>query len=189
MLFSFQWEYGIICLQAKNLTNFLRGGKMTLFKKNKNQASSAKKEKKKIVKISKKAIQHSSLGEFTQGDKKHPPRLKSGGHGEENIRELKNRGIDYKITKEYPNGVRVGNVSNHQDKRKRELNKQMWFPKNWKRSTIKKAGEKTIQEERNKKEDGKISIGTYRKVKVGVIWTNGKVATIFPYHKQSGGKR
>ena len=155
---------------------------MLLFKKK------SKKGKKK-EKISKKAIQHSSLGEFTQGDKKHPPRLKSGGHGEENIRELKKRGIDYEITKEYPNGVRVGNVSNHQDKRKREKNGQTWFPKNWNRNTIKKAGEKTIHEEKTKKEDGKITIGTYRKVKIGVIRTNGKVASIFPYYKQSGGKR
>ena len=34
-----------------------------------------------------------------------------------------------------------------------------------------------------------MSIGTYKKVKLGVILTKGKVATIFPYHKQSGGKK
>ena len=57
------------------------------------------KKRQKKESISKKAIRHSSLGEFTKGDKKHPPRLKGGGHGEENIRELKKRGIDYKIIK------------------------------------------------------------------------------------------
>ena len=163
---------------------------MSLFKKKvkQKQVGVTKKEKKK-EKIPKKAIQHSSLGEFTQGDRKHPPRLKSGGHGEENIRELKKRGIDYEITKEYPNGVRVGNVSTHKDKQKRAGEGQSWFPKEWTRDTIKKAGEKTIREEKEKKKDGETSIGTYKKVKVGVKRTKGKVATIFPLNKQSGGKR
>lgn len=145
--------------------------------------------KPKKEKISKKAIEHSSLGEFTKGDNKHPPHLKSGGHGEENIRELKKRGIDYEITKEYPNGVRIGNVPTHKDKKKRTSNKQSWFPKDWTRDTIKQAGEKTISEEKTKHKDGETSIGTYKKVKVGVIRTKGKVATIFPLNKQSGGKR
>ena len=146
-------------------------------------------KKQKKEKISKKAIQHSSLGEFTQGDRKHQPRLRSGGHGEENIQELNKRGMEYNITKQYPNGVRVGNVPTHKDKQKRELNKQSWFPKNWTRDIIKKAGEKTISEEKAKRKDGEISIGTYKKVKVGVIRTKGKVTTIFPLNKQSGGKR
>lgn len=162
---------------------------MNLFKKKAKNANKNTRKKEKKEKISKKVIQHSSLGEFTNGDKKHSPRLRSGGHGEENIRELKKRGIDYEIIQEYPNGVRVGNVSNHQDKRKREKNGQTWFPKNWNRNTIKKAGEKMILEGKVNKEDGKISLGTYRKVKVGIIRTNGLVATIFPYYKQSGGKR
>ena len=162
---------------------------MLLFRKEENKQGSTKKEKKKREKISKKAIQHSSLGDFTQGDKKHPPRLKSGGHGEENIRELKRRGIEYNITKQYPNGVRVGNVSTHKNKQKRAGEGQSWFPKEWTRDTIKKAGEKTIREEKEKKKDGETSIGTYKKVKVGVKRTKGRVATIFPLNKQSGGKR
>ena len=54
---------------------------------------------------------------------------------------------------------------------------------------LRRAGEKTIREEKEKKPDGKTSVSTYKKVKVGVIRTNGKVATIFPLNKQSGGKR
>ena len=146
-------------------------------------------KKQKKEKISKKAIQHSSLGEFTQGDRKHQPRLRSGGHGEENIRELEKRGIEYNITKQYPNGVRVGNVPNHDKPKKRADEGQSWFPKDWTRDTIRRAGEKTIREEKEKKIDGKTSVSTYKKVKVGVIRTNGKVATIFPLNKQSGSKR
>ncbi len=162
---------------------------MHLFKekvRNKKEES-AKKEK--IEKISKKAILHSSLGEFTQGDKKYPSRLRGGGHGEENIRELRKRGIEFNITKQYPNGVRVGNVPTHKDKQKRASNRQSWFPQDWTRDTIRRAGEKTIREEKEKKTDGKTSVSTYKKVKVGVIRTKGKVATIFPLNKQSGGRR
>ena len=46
-----------------------------------------------------------------------------------------------------------------------------------------------MREEKEKKPDGKTSIGTYKKVKVGIKRTKGKVATIFPLNKQSGGKR
>ena len=74
--------------------------------------------KPKKEKIDKKAIAHSSLGDFTKGDRIHPPRLKSGGHGEENLRKLRQKGIDYNITKQYPNGVRVGNIPTHKDKQK-----------------------------------------------------------------------
>ena len=97
---------------------------------------------------------------------------------------LKKRGIEYNITKQYPNGVRVGNVSNHKDKQKRDFDKQTWFPKNWTRKTIKKAGEKTINSIPYKLPDGMNTFGTYKKVKVVVKRTNGRVHTIFPYYKQ-----
>lgn len=141
--------------------------------------------KPKREKISKKAIEHSSLGEFTQGDKKHPSRLKRGGHGEENIQKLKSLGIGYNIVKQYPNGVRVGNVFGHKDPQKRNANKQTWFPKWWTRNTIKAAGERTINSSRKKLKDGKTLFGMYKKVKVGVIRTKGKVATIFPHYNQT----
>ena len=145
--------------------------------------------KPKKEKIAKRAIEHSSLGDFTKGDKKHSPRLRSGGHGEENLRELRKKGINYNITKQYPNGVRVGNIPTHKDKQKRNLNKQTWFPKNWTRETIKKAGEKTINSIPYKLPDEMNTFGTYKKVKVVVKRTNGRVHTVFPHYKQSGGKR
>ena len=153
------------------------------------KSSNNKTKKLKKEKISKKAIKHSSLGEFTKGDKKHPSRLSAGGHGEENIRELKRRGIDYNITKQYPNGVRVGNIPTHKDKQKRNSNKHTWFPQNWTRGTIKKAGEKTILTSTNDKPNKHNIYGTYKSVKVIVKKIDGKVHTIYPHYKQSGGKK
>ena len=146
------------------------------------------KKRPKKEQISKKTIEHSSLGEFTKGDKKRASRLKSGGHGEENIQELNRRGIEYNITKQYPNGVRVGNVPTHKDKQKRDSNKQTWFPKSRTRKTIKKAGEKVINSTPYKLSDGMNAFGIYKKVKVVVMRTNGGARTVYPYYKQSGGK-
>ena len=147
------------------------------------------KRKKRKEKIGTKAIIHSSLGEFTTGNKTHPPRFDSGGHGEENIRELNRRGIKFNIVKTFPNGVRIGNVPTHKQPFKRKKNGQAWFPKNWTRKTIKNAGEKTINSRPYKLPDGRIMFGAHKKVKIGVIRNNGIVRTIFPCYKQSGGKK
>lgn len=145
--------------------------------------------KNKREKISNSTIEHSSRGTFTAGGKNNKPKLLSGGHGEENIQTLKKYGWNYNIVAKYPNGVRLGNVPSHKDKRKRKGDWQVWFPKNWTRRTIKQAGEKTISSIPYKLPDGFHMYGMYKKVKVGVIRTGGKVATIFPYYKQSGSKK
>ena len=145
--------------------------------------------KQKKEKINNSAIEHSSRGTFTSGDKNHKPRLLSGGHGEENLQSLKKYGRDYNIVAKYPNGVRLGNIPSHKKPRNQKGEWQVWFPKSWTRKTIRKAGEKTINSIPYKLPDGYHMYGTYRKVKVGVIRTKGKVATIYPYHKQSGAKK
>ncbi len=135
-------------------------------------------------KISRKAIIHSSLGEFTKNGKPY-----RGGHGEENIRELKKRGIDYNVVEQYPNGVRLGNIPSHEQSWRRHGSMHTWFPKTWTRRTIKRAGEKVINSVPYKLPDHMYLFGTHRKVKVAVVRHKGRPATIFPYYKQSGGKR
>lgn len=137
--------------------------------------------------MSNKAVVHSSLGEFKNGKQKTPPRMISGGHGEENIQRLKQLGTKYNIVEQYPNGVRLGNIPSHWEKQQRTGTGHTWFPKSWTRRTIKKAGEKVANSVKYKLRDGIKLFGTYRNVKVAVIRTNGKIATVFPYYKQSGG--
>ena len=127
--------------------------------------------------ISEKTLFHSSKGEFTKTN-----RLKSGGHGQESLNYMDKNNIKYNIVKTYPNGVRVGNVPNHINKIKRTANNQSWFPKEWNRATIKKAGQ-TVSKGK-KYPDGKTKIGKHKKVTVGIIRNNGKIATIFPLNKQ-----
>lgn len=145
--------------------------------------------KRRKEKIRNSVLEHSSRGTFSVGDKNHLPRLISGGHGEENISALKNYGWDYNIVAKYPNGVRLGNVPSHKEKRKRSGDWQVWFPRTWTRHTIRKAGEKTANSLPYKLPNGYKMFGTYKKVKVCIIRTNGKSATIFPYYKQSGSKK
>nr|WP_256332323.1 EndoU domain-containing protein [Paenibacillus sp. CF095] len=56
-------------------------------------------------------------------------RLINGGHGQDNINYLLKNKIAFNITKEYENGVRVGNIPNHKNKAKRSGEGQAWFPK------------------------------------------------------------
>ena len=145
-------------------------------------------------KISEFALVHSNEGTFmnvkSPKPKKSPFRMKSGGHGEDNIKLLKKYGIKYNIIKTYPNGVRVGNVEGHKEPKKRNSNGQTWFPKSWTANDIQKAGEHVAALESNKHiKDGYNMYGMWKGVKVVVRKTNGKVATIFPDVKQPTKKK
>lgn len=133
-------------------------------------------------KIENTAIKHSCLGTYN----KAKTRLVSGGHGQQAIRYMKRKGIDYNVNKTYSNGVRVGNVTNHKNKLKKTGNNQSWFPKWWNNKTIKRAGQVTALGK--KLDNGKIKVGYYGNVKVGIIRTNGKIATIFPLCLQTNKK-
>lgn len=144
------------------------------------------------------AVVHSNEGDYTKAGKKNPIRLKAGGHGQAGINELDKYGIKYNIVKTYPNGVRVGNIPNHKQKMKQTGTRQAWFPKNWSSKDIKHAGEHVANLKGNRHihmNDGKPVYGMWKGVRVGVIRTNGKIATIFPDSKQpyktnkKGGKR
>ena len=90
-------------------------------------------------------------------------------------------GITYNIVKTYSNGVRVGNVPDHKDGRKREGIGQSWFPESWSPKDIIRAGEHVAGLKKNRHvPDGKIVYGMYKGVRVGIIRTNGKIATVFP---------
>lgn len=127
-------------------------------------------------------IEHSSKGEFT----KNSNRLEKGGHGQENIEYLKKNNIEFNVVKTYKNGVRVGYVPGHISRKKQTGIEQSWFPKNWGRATIKRAGQVVSRGEKSK--DGVIKEGHYGNVNVGVIRTNGSIATIFPMSVQKDKK-
>lgn len=132
--------------------------------------------------ISNSAIIHSSKGNYTRTN-----RLRSGGHGQEAINYMDKNNIEFNIVKTYPNGVRVGNVPAHKDKIKQTKTNQSWFPKNWTRKDIKKAGQ--IVAIGKKYPDGKTKHRKTNGIDVGIIRTNGKIATIFPLDKQENKKR
>ena len=131
---------------------------------------------------------HSFDGEFIANNKTGKlSKLKSGDHGQSCIDLMDKNGLKYKITKTYPNGVRVGYVEDHKDKRKRSGNNQSWFPKNWTQKDMVRAGEHVGKLKSNKHtKDGVSMYGVYKGVRVGVIRTNGHIATIFPDSNQSG---
>ncbi len=131
------------------------------------------------------AVVHSNEGAYTKSQKGKKIRLISGGHGQAGMNELDKYGIGYNIVKTYPNGVRVGNIPTHKNKMKQTGTGQAWFPKTWTSKDIKHAGEHVANLKGNRhKKDGVAVFGNWKGVRVGVIRTNGKIATIFPDSKQ-----
>ena len=97
-------------------------------------------------------------------------------------------GIEYHVEKTFPNGVRVGYIPNHKDRLKRQSGGQTWFPANWTEKDIRHAGEHVAGLKGNRHvKDGVPVFGMFKGVKVGVIRTNGKIATVFPDYNQPNG--
>ncbi|PKQ88718.1 hypothetical protein CXK86_23705 [Paenibacillus sp. BGI2013] len=128
------------------------------------------------ITVSNERINHASLGDFNSKN-----RLINGGHGQDNINYLLKNKIAFNITKEYENGVRVGNIPNHKNKAKRSGEGQAWFPKEWTSEDIKKSGEHVANLPENRvKGDGEWMFGNYNNVRVGVIKNDGQIGTITP---------
>ena len=129
-------------------------------------------------------ITHASIGEYP----KNANRLKSGGHSQANIEEMERRGIKYVIKKTFPNGVRLGYVPNHYEKRRQGLGKnqigQLWFPKSWTEGDIRKAGKAVLKAYKGRIKNGSMVTGWYNGVKVGIIVRNRQIKTIFPTKEQ-----
>lgn len=133
------------------------------------------------------ALVHSNEGLYTKPMRKGEIlRLKSGGHGQKGMEQLKKYGIEFHVVKIYSNGVRIGYIPNHKNKLKRNGVGQAWFPKNWTERDIRRAGEHVSGLKGNRHTpDGKAVYGTYKGVRVGVIRTHGQISTVFPDNKQS----
>ena len=133
------------------------------------------------------ALVHSDEGKYTKPSRKgDKSRLVSGGHGQTGMDQLDKYGIKYNVEKTYSNGVRVGNIPNHKNPNKRKSMGQTWFPKSWTTKDIRHAGEHVAGLKGNRHvPDGKAVYGVYKSVRVGVIRTNGKIATVFPDADQS----
>lgn len=133
------------------------------------------------------ALVHSDEGKYTKPSRKGDRlRLVSGGHGQTGMEQLDKYGIKYNVEKTYSNGVRVGNIPDHKKPGKQKSMGQAWFPKSWTDKDIRRAGEHVAGLKGNRRvADGKKIYGVYKGVRVGVIRTNGKIATVFPDSDQS----
>lgn len=56
-----------------------------------------------------------------------------------------------------------------------------WFPRSWTQKDMVRAGEHVSRLKKNRGvKDGVTIWGTYKGIRIGVIKTNGQIATIFP---------
>lgn len=134
------------------------------------------------VEIPEQSLKHSNVGDFTVNPSTGKvSKMKGGGHGQSNIDFLKENGFEVNIEKTYPNGVRTGNVPDHKVKAKRIGNNQSWFPENWTNKDIENAGKYVAsQPDFASAKDGEAIFHEFKGVRVGVIKTDGKAATVFP---------
>ncbi len=128
------------------------------------------------------ALIHSFDGRYT-----HNPRtgkiqnIKSGGHGQTALEIMDKNGIKYNILKVYPNGVRVGNIPSIRSSSKKAGEGMAWFPRHWSVRDMVRAGEHVSGLKKNRGvRNGVTMWGRYKGVRVGVIKTNGQIATVFP---------
>lgn len=138
------------------------------------------------------ALVHSNEGDFVwrllriKGKSSKQIRLSNGGHGQKGMDLLNKYGISYHVVKIYPNGVRIGYIPDHKQKTKRSGMGQAWFPKTWTEKDIRHAGEHVAGLKKNRHIPNGVSIyGVFKGVRVGVIRTNGKIATVFPDSNQN----
>lgn len=113
-----------------------------------------------------------------------------GRHGQRNIDYMNALGrlenIGYKFEHTFSNGVRTGYVALHDLVSKRGGVGQSWFPASWTKIDIDNAGKYVIQNNLaifNSQADGVPVFDIYNGVRVGVMKTEGKLATIFPDNK------
>ncbi|WP_088825383.1 EndoU domain-containing protein [Listeria goaensis] len=134
------------------------------------------------VEIPEQSLKHADIGDFTVNPSTGKvSKMKGGGHGQSNIDFLKENGFEVNIEKTYPNGVRIGNVPDHKVRAKRTGNNQSWFPENWINKDIESAGQHVASQPNFASvKDGEAIFGEFNGVRVGVIKTDGKPATIFP---------
>lgn len=137
------------------------------------------------------ALVHSNEGDFSwrlihnNGKPTKEIRLANGGHGQKGMDLLDKYGISYHVVKIYPNGVRVGYVPDHKRRNKRSGTTQAWFPRTWTEKDIRHAGEHVAGLKKNRHISNGVSVyGVFKGVRIGVIRTNGKIATIFPDSNQ-----
>lgn len=132
--------------------------------------------------VSPSALEHASVGEFMISSRSYNhPRLIGGGHGQENIDYLLTNGIPFIIAHTLSNGVRLGCIPSHKIKQKRSGMNQSWFPASWTRNDIKLAGEYVASMPTHQTlKDGIPAFGLYKGVRVGIIKTDGNIATVFP---------
>lgn len=128
------------------------------------------------------ALIHSFDGWFSRNPRTGKiQNIKSGGHGQSALDVMDKNGIKYNIVKTFPNGVRVGNIPSIKDRNKKSGTGMAWFPKSWTVKDMVRAGEHVSRLKKNRGiGNGKTIWGTYKGVRIGVIKTNGQIATIFP---------
>ena len=132
--------------------------------------------------ISKDRLEHSNKGEYTEHN-----RPKSGGHGQDSIDYMERNDIPYEITKEYNNGVRVGNLPTSTNKFFQTGDNHTWFPKTWTSEDIADAANYVLSTHKGARIPRTSYSAVYKGVRVTITFgEGGTISTTFPSKDQGG---
>ncbi len=127
-------------------------------------------------------LKHSNIGEYTEYN-----RPKSGGHGQDSIDYMEKNNIPYEITKEYNNGVRIGNLPTSTNKFFRTGDNHTWFPKTWTEQDIADAANYVLSTHKGIRIPRTSHSAIYKGVVVTIIFgARGSISTTFPSKDQGG---
>lgn len=132
-----------------------------------------------IVTVDAKVLEHSVNGDIKVSKQYPKGRLVAGGHTQAAMELCDQKEIDYSITGEFSNGVRIGNVPSSKLKIKRTGNGQAWFPKDWDDDKVLVAGT-AVANNGDELIEGYHKTGVYDGVAVRVLVDGGNISTICP---------
>lgn len=137
-----------------------------------------------IITVSSDRARHSCFGDYKSASKQYPTgRMTAGGHTSLAMKECSRLGVEYEVTGEFSNGVRIGNVPSSAIKIKRNSNAQAWFPKNWTEDDVYLAGTYVANLKDIPLVDGYHKTAVYNNVAVRVLFDPNeitKISTICP---------
>lgn len=134
-----------------------------------------------IMTVSEAALQHSTIGTYNSAG-----RIIGGCHTEAGMQELTRRSIEYVIDGAFTNGVRLGHITSHKDRFKRQPKQQAFFPVEWDDDMILKAGTAVANSDAPL-QMGYHKVGEYMGVMVRVLFKtdgSGEIASVCPDYDQ-----
>lgn len=113
-----------------------------------------------------------------------------GGHSQDAMNLMDDKGINYVVTKTYDNGVRVGNILDSDQVFRQSGNNHSWFPSTWTTEKVTEAANYIAKNHNGGKlPDKGTIIDTFEGVRIIAQVKHGEIVSIYPDAKKQPSKK